>query len=235
MKLQVVDCGSKHCCDAWWVVEMYWQMTILSTRLSEFLRQNVHVAWMPDTVSDLSHVSSILSNPPISSSSEHLSLEAFQCRKVRWNRWWLQWQQLWNAICTHAIKNLRPQLFMVHRYGNMPCQILSPGGCLMPRKLKNWTVPKETLPADLVATNCGGAINGNVNILNIVSKWFKMHQATYYSMCLLTVISFAFCLLGLQQTLPWTRVAEAPVRRKVDHMICQHGKCMVEINVNNQW
>ena len=40
----------------------------------------------------------------------------------------------------------------------------------MPRKLKNWTVPKETLPADLVATNCGGAINGNVNILNIVSK-----------------------------------------------------------------
>jgi len=33
---------------------------------------------------------------------------------------------------------------------------LLPGGCLMPRKLKNWTVPKETLPADLVEKKRGG-------------------------------------------------------------------------------
>ena len=51
---------------------------------------------------------------------------------------------------------------------------LLPGGCLMPRKLENWTVPKETLPADLVEKKTRGAIKGNLSLLNIVSRIIKM-------------------------------------------------------------
>ena len=53
-----------------------WQMTILSTWLSEFLHQNVHVAWMPDTGS--CYVSSIFINSPSIQTFEPWSLPMSQ-------------------------------------------------------------------------------------------------------------------------------------------------------------